>query len=237
MVRLQKFLAEAGIASRRASEQIIRGGQVSVNGKTVVELGTKVDPGHDRVTFDGREVKVKRKLYLAVNKPAKFICSKADPEKRNTVHHLLPKEWAHLQSVGRLDYLSEGLIFYTNDGEFALRLTHPRYGIRKKYLVTVKGEVTPEHIRTFQKGVYHDGDVLRAEQGRILKSNQSHSVVELTLKEGKNREVRRLFESQAIEIERLQRVQIGPVKIGQLPKGKWRTLTAPEIKSLMAHTD
>jgi|SRR3954468_2608689 23S rRNA pseudouridine2605 synthase len=237
MVRLQKFLAEAGIASRRASEEIIEEGRVSVNGKTVTELGSKVDPGHDRVTVDGRAVKVKRKLYLAINKPPKFICSKGDPEKRNTVHDLLPREWEYLQSVGRLDYLSEGLIFYTNDGEFALRLTHPRYGVRKKYMVTVKGEVMPEHIRTFQKGVYDEGEVLRAEQGRIIKSNGSHSLVELTLTEGKNREVRRLFESQGLEIERLQRVQIGPVKLGQLPKGKWRTLTAPEIKSLMPRTD
>lgn len=237
MVRLQKFLADAGIASRRASEQIILEGRVTVNGKTVTELGSKIDPDSDRITLDGQPVKVKRKIYLAVNKPPKFICSKADPEKRNSVHDLLPREWAHLQSVGRLDYLSEGLIFYTNDGEFALRLTHPRYGIRKKYLVTVKGEVTPDHIRTFLKGVYDQDEVLRAEQGRILKNSHSYSLVELVLKEGKNREVRRMFESQSLEVERLQRVQIGPIKLGQLPKGKWRTLTAPEIKSLMPPTD
>jgi 23S rRNA pseudouridine2605 synthase len=138
--------------------------------------------------------------------------------------------------VGRLDYQSEGLIFYTNDGEFALRLTHPRYGIRKKYLITVKGEVTPDHIHSFKKGIFHDGDMLKAEAGRILKSNQSHSLVELILAEGKNREVRRMFESLGFEIERLQRVQIGPVKLGQLPRGKWRTLTDPEIKSLMQTT-
>lgn len=237
MVRLQKFLADAGIASRRASEQIILEGRVMVNGKTVTELGSKIDPDSDRITLDGQPVKVKRKIYLAVNKPPKLICSKADPEKRNSVHDLLPREWAHLQSVGRLDYLSEGLIFYTNDGEFALRLTHPRYGIRKKYLVTVKGEVTPDHIRTFLKGVYDEDEVLRAEQGRILKNSHSYSLVELVLKEGKNREVRRMFESQSLEVERLQRVQIGPIKLGQLPKGKWRTLTAPEIKSLMPPTD
>ncbi|MGN6386564.1 MAG: pseudouridine synthase [Verrucomicrobiota bacterium] len=237
MVRLQKFLADAGIASRRASEQIILEGRVMVNGKTVTELGSKIDPDSDRITLDGQPVKVKRKIYLAVNKPPKFICSKADPEKRNSVHDLLPREWAHLQSVGRLDYLSEGLIFYTNDGEFALRLTHPRYGIRKKYLVTVKGEVTPDHIRTFLKGVYDQDEVLRAEQGRILKNSHAYSLVELVLKEGKNREVRRMFESQSLEVERLQRVQIGPIKLGQLPKGKWRTLTAPEIKSLMPPTD
>lgn len=237
MVRLQKYLADAGIASRRASERIITEGRVSVNGKTVTELGSRVDPNADRITVDGQAVKLKKKIYLAIHKPPKFICSKADPEKRNSVHDLLPREWAHLQSVGRLDYLSEGLIFYTNDGEFALRLTHPRYGITKKYLVTVKGEVTPEHIRTFLKGVYDQDEVLRAEHGRVLKNNHSHSLVELVLKEGKNREVRRMFESQSLEVERLQRVQIGAIKLGQLPRGKWRTLTGPEIKSLMPPTD
>ena len=235
-VRLQKFLADAGIASRRASEQIIVEGRVSINGKVVQALGTKIDPGHDNVSVDGRAIKAKRKLYLAVNKPPGLICSSNDPESRKTVHTLFPPEWSNLHSVGRLDFQSEGLIFYTNDGEFSLRLTHPRYGVRKKYLITVKGEVTPEHIRTLQKGVFHDEEVLKAESGRILKSNHSHSLVELILTEGKNREVRRMFETLGLEIERLQRTQIGPIKLGQLPRGKWRTLTAPEIKSLMQPT-
>lgn len=235
-VRLQKFLADAGVASRRASEQVILEGRVSVNGRTIQELGTKVDPQHDNVQVDGRAVKIKRKLYLAVNKPPGFICSSNDPESRKTVHALLPREWSNLHSVGRLDFQSEGLIFYTNDGEFSLRLTHPRYGVRKKYLVTVKGDVTLEHIRMLQKGVFNNEEVLKAESGRVLKSNKSHSLVELTLTEGKNREVRRMFETLGFEIERLQRVQIGPVKLGQLTKGKWRTLTAPEIKSLMQPT-
>ena len=235
-VRLQKFLADAGIASRRASEKLILDGEVTVNGQVVRELGTKVDPLHDRVQVDGRAVRTKRKIYVAVNKPAGYICSRSDPEQRKTVQDLLPKEWAMLHSVGRLDFKSEGLIFYTNDGEFSLRLTHPRYGVRKKYMVTLKGEVTPEQIRTLEKGIYEGDDVLRAERGRILKNNKSHSLVELTLAEGKNREVRRMFETLGVEVERLQRVQIGPIKLGQLPRGKWRTLTEPEIKSLMNST-
>jgi 23S rRNA pseudouridine2605 synthase len=235
-MRLQKFLADAGIASRRASEQVILEGRVSVNGKVVQELGTKVNPQADRVSVDGRAVKAKRKMYLAVNKPPGYICSSDDPEHRKTVHTLFPREWSNLHSVGRLDYQSEGLIFYTNDGEFSLKLTHPRYGVRKKYLVSTKGEVTMEHIRMLQKGVFNNDEVLKAESGRVLKNNHSHSLVELTLTEGKNREVRRMFETLGFEVERLQRTQIGPVKLGQLPRGKWRTLTAPEIKSLMQPT-
>jgi pseudouridine synthase len=233
-IRLQKFLADAGVASRRASEQFITAGRVTVNGKVAKELGTKVDPDKDHVTVDGRPLKAKRKLYLAVHKPKGYICSRNDPEGRPSVNDLLPREWDNLYSVGRLDFNSEGLIFYTNDGDFSLKLTHPRYGVRKKYRVTLTGEVTPEIAATLTKGVYHEGDMLRAEQVRILKAAQGHSLVELTLREGKNREVRRLFETQALAVDKLQRTQIGPIKLGELPKGKWRTLTAAEIKSLLS---
>src|SRR5438270_741325 len=143
MVRLQKFLAEAGVASRRASEQVIREGRVSVNGETVTELGSKVDPGHDRVVVDGKPVKSKRKIYIALNKPRGLVCSKKDELARPTIYELLPKEWGHLNSVGRLDFNSEGLIFLTNDGEFSLHLTHPRYGVHKKYVAMVEGRVEP----------------------------------------------------------------------------------------------
>jgi 23S rRNA pseudouridine2605 synthase len=233
-LRLQKFLADAGVASRRASEQFIQAGRVTVNGKVIKELGTKIDPDKDHVSVDGRPLKAKRKLYLAVHKPRGYICSRNDPEGRQSVNDLLPREWDNLYSVGRLDFNSEGLIFYTNDGDFALKLTHPRYGVRKKYRVTLTGEVTPEMAGNLTKGVYHEGDVLKAEQVRILRAAQGHSLVELTLREGKNREVRRLFEAQGLAVDKLQRTQIGPIKLGELPKGKWRTLTAAEIKSLLS---
>jgi 23S rRNA pseudouridine2605 synthase len=233
-IRLQKFLADAGVASRRASEQIIVAGRVTVNGKVAKELGTKVDPDKDHVSVDGRPLKPKRKLYLAVHKPKGFICSRNDPEGRPALDDLLPREWGNLYSVGRLDFNSEGLIFYTNDGDFSLKLTHPRYGIQKKYRATITGEVTPEMAAALTKGVYHEGDILKAEQVRILKAAQGHSLVELTLREGKNREVRRLFETQGLVVDKLQRTQIGPIKLGELPKGKWRTLTGAEIKSLIS---
>ena len=131
MVRLQKFLADAGVASRRAGEGLILAGRVAVNGETAGELGRRIDPVHDRVAVDGKAVRAKRKLYVALNKPPGLICSRNDEFERPTIYGLLPKEWGHLHSVGRLDYASEGLIFLTNDGEFSLRLTHPRYGVRK----------------------------------------------------------------------------------------------------------
>lgn len=233
MVRLQKFLADAGVASRRAGEQIILAGRVTVNGETVGELGTRVDPLHDRVMVDGKPVRIKRKLYVALNKPPGLVCSRSDEFERPTVYSLLPKEWGHLHTVGRLDYGSEGLIFLTNDGEFSLRLTHPRYGVLKKYVATIEGRVAAEALRPFTSGVWDQGEKLKAERVRLVSAGQAQSVVELELAQGKNREVRRLFESQGLTVNRLQRVQIGKIKLGELRLGKWRTLTEPEIKSLM----
>jgi len=234
MVRLQKFLAEAGVASRRASEQIILAGRVTVNGRTAQELGSKVDPGRDRVAVDGTLVRLKRKIYVAVNKPRGFVCTRRDELKRQTIGELLPKEWNNLYPVGRLDYDSEGLIFLTNDGEFSLQLTHPRFGVRKKYVATVEGRVEPQMMLKFTRGVSDVGEMLKAERARLVSANNSTSVVELELAEGRNREVRRLFESQGLEVSRLVRIQIGKIRLGELPSGKWRTLTEPEIKSLLS---
>lgn len=233
MVRLQKFLADAGIASRRASEEIILAGRVQVNGKAVKILGTKVDPLHDDVAVDGAPIKAKKKLYLALNKPRGYLCSRKDERERRTLSDLLPAEWSNVYSVGRLDFDSEGLIFLTNDGQFSLHLTHPRYGVRKKYWATVIGRVTQDMLKKITHGIEHDGETLKAETARVVDASQSHSVVELVLAEGKYREVRRLFESQGVEVDRLQRTQIGPIKLGELPVGKWRTLTETEIKSLI----
>jgi 23S rRNA pseudouridine2605 synthase len=235
MVRLQKFLAEAGVASRRASEEIILAGSVAVNGQVVKVLGTKVDPAHDRVTVDGTLVKAKRKLYLALNKPRGYLCSRRDPANRRAVGDLLPKEWTGLYPVGRLDYDSEGLLFLTNDGEFCLRLTHPRYGVRKKYLATVEGRVRPQTLTALMRGVVHEEEELRADKARLLSANHSHSVVEVELTEGKYREVRRMFESQGLTVTQLRRTQIGRIKLGDLPVGKWRTLTGPEIRTLLSN--
>ncbi|MDQ6630159.1 MAG: rRNA pseudouridine synthase [Verrucomicrobiota bacterium] len=232
-MRLQKFLADAGVASRRASEQIILAGRVLVNGHLVRELGTKTDPARDSVVVDGRPIKTKRKIYIALNKPRGYLCARLDKTDRKLITELLPLEWSHLFSVGRLDLDSDGLIFLTNDGEFSLRLTHPRYGVSKTYRVAVAGKVDSASLQKILRGIEDRGETLRAQKARILSANNTESVVELELAEGKNREVRRLFEAQGIAVNRLQRIKIGKIKLGELPIGKWRTLTEPEIKSLL----
>ena len=230
-VRLQKFLADAGVASRRAGEAIILAGRVTVNGCVVKELGSKVDPGHDRVAVDGALVRSKRKLYVVLNKPPGYICSSKDPEGRRNILSLLPKEWSNLYSVGRLDYQSEWMIFLTNDGDFCLRVTHPRYAVPKRYHASVEGVVDPELPRRLVRGVEHEGEQLKANRVRVLRSGGQRSSLEIELLGGKNREVRRLLETQGLTVKRLQRFQIGQIKLGELPEGKWRILTEPEIRS------
>ena len=234
MVRLQKFLAEAGVASRRAAEKLIREGHIEVNGEVITELGSKVDPAKDRVAVDGRQVKTRRKFYVAVNKPKGYISTRSDPEKRRIITDLLPPEWRNLYPVGRLDHDTEGLIFLTNDGDFALRLTHPRYGTRKIYQAVVEGRIEAEQLRKLTEGIRDEGELLKATRARVLSANNTQSVAEVELTEGKNREIRRMFKALGYEVSRLTRTQIGRIKLGELRTGKWRTLTEPEIKSLLS---
>lgn len=233
VVRLQKFLAEAGIASRRASEQIILEGRVAVNAATITQRGTKIDPGYDRVTVDGKAIKPKRKLYLALHKPRGYVCSPAENETRDQIAGLLPADWPDVRAVGHLDYNSEGLVFLSNDGDFCLKLTHPRYAITRTYVAKIQGRVSPETLKKFTQGVVSDGEKLQALRARLVSAGDSASVVELELTESKSREVRRLFESQNLTVRRLQRVRVGPIALGQLRPGKWRRLTESEVKSLL----
>jgi len=205
-----------------------------VNGAVARELGTKVDPDADHVKVDGKLLHPRKKIYLALNKPCGLVCSKSDEHGRPTIYELLPKEWTHVHSVGRLDFASEGLLFLTNDGALSLKLTHPRYGVIKKYLATVGGLVNEEMLAEFRKGVWHDGEKLQILRGRILSGSAKQSVVELELSEGKYREVRRLFEVKGMSVKKLQRIQVGKIKLGELKTGKWRTLTDAEIKSLLS---
>jgi len=214
---------------------MIVAGRIRVDGKVVQTLGTRVDPAKAEVSVDDTPVRVRRKIYIALNKPPEFLCTRRDPEDRRVVSDLLPSEWGHLFTVGRLDRESEGLLFLTNDGDFSLRLTHPRYGIRKRYRVWVEGRVDAGHVEAFLKGVQDGEDFLKADRVRIVSANNSHSEVEIELSQGKNREVRRLFESIDRPVGRLQRVQIGPIPLGQMPIGRWRVLTPQEVKSILRH--
>jgi 23S rRNA pseudouridine2605 synthase len=232
MVRLQKFLAQAGIASRRASEAIILAGRVEVNGRPVTRLGTQVDPAKDVVTVSGKPIQPLSHRYVAVHKPKGVLCTRKDERGRALLGDLLPPDW-DLKPVGRLDRDSEGLIFATNDGEFALRMTHPRYNVPKVYTVEVKGKVPQTALTQFTEGVEDAGELLRARKATLVRSTRARSIVRIELTEGKNREVRRLFATQKIKVIRLTRVQIGKIKLGELPPGKWRTLTETEIQTLL----
>jgi len=161
------------------------------------------------------------------------VCSRDDEKGRGTVYELLPKDWGMLFTVGRLDYESEGLIFLTNDGDFSLHLTHPRYGIRKKYWVGVDGRVGEETVKRLRDGVIDEGERLRAQSVRVHHASRSGSLLELDLTEGRNREVRRMFAVLGLTVKRLQRIQIGRIKLGELRPGRWRTLTEHEIKTLL----
>ena len=233
-IRLQKFLADAGVASRRSAEKIIAEGRVEVNGRKVTVTGSKVDPAVDRIKLDGRPVSTRKRIYLALHKPRGYLCSRVDPEDRRIASELLPEEWSHLYPVGRLDLDSEGLILFTNDGDFCLHLTHPRYGVTKVYMATVRGSMDANVVRRITAGIQHDGELLKALKARILASGNATSLVEVVLGEGKNREVRRLFEAQGLEVVRLVRTQIGKIRLAQLPSGKWRTLTDTEVKTLLS---
>lgn len=232
-VRLQKFLAEAGLGSRRACEAIILAGRVVVNGQPVRQLGTKIHPGKDGVSVDGTPVRSRKKVYLALNKPRGVLCARKDPSPKPVVNSLLPSHWSHLYCIGRLDLDTEGLLLMTNDGAFSNRVAHPRYGARKTYQVIVSGRFPAADLVKLTQGLRDRGQWLRAESANLLSANNTRSRLKLTLTEGKNREVRRLLASLGFKVEHLQRTQVGSVKLGELPPGKWRTLTESEIKSLL----
>jgi 23S rRNA pseudouridine2605 synthase len=228
--RLQVFLAHSGVASRRASEALIQAGRIAVNGKVIRTMGSKVFPG-DRVEVDGREVRPSENFhYLLLNKPAGFICSSSDPQGRPLALELLPPLEERLYNVGRLDLRSSGMIFFTNDGEFAARLGHPRSQIEKEYLVESTVPVSDEAITEFLAGVFVEGDWYKAK--RIERCGQSRRSIRIVLIEGKNREIRRVFSHFHLHAERLQRVRIGGVLLGSLPEGASRPLTKEELEGL-----
>lgn len=232
LVRLQKVLASAGYGSRRHCEEYIQSGRVTVDGKTVVELGCRVDPATQKIQLDGENVTVERKVYYVLNKPTGYLCTHRDPAGRRRVVDLFPKSAQRLFTVGRLDENSEGLILVTNDGEFANRLAHPRYHVSRVYEVQVAGIPMPDTLQKMREGLRFAEGYFRVERARRVRVKGKTAVLQLTLNQGRNREIRRLLARLGHKVMRLKRVQFGPIKLGRVNVGEHRVLTPQEVKKL-----
>lgn len=234
-IRLQKALAAAGVASRRASEQLIDQGRVEVNGSVVMEQGTRVDPLRDVIRVDGSRIPPPRRhRYMVLNKPRGVVSTMDDPEGRPALADFLPRgNKDRLFHVGRLDTDSDGLILLTNDGDFAHRMSHPSWEVPKTYMVEVTGVMDNKTIKRIEKGVTLDDGPVRPDRVKLVSRSPKQSLVLVTLHEGRNRVVRRLMDAVGHPVDRLARVAIGPVKLGQLPVGESRDLTRDELGALL----
>ena len=234
LIRLQKILADAGIASRRASEQLILDGRESVDGNQIFELGIKFDPEISKVEVDGEAIKLNKvKTYLAFYKPRGVISTMSDPEGRPNLGDFFEERNERLFHVGRLDKESEGLILLTNDGTFTHRATHPSYGMNKKYLLEIEGQFLKEHIDQLLKGVVLEDGMARALEVKVVREvNPKHHWVEVSLHEGRFHIIRRMFEFLEIEVIRLIRTEFGPISIGEIKEGRWRALNSVELDNL-----
>lgn len=233
-VRLQKVLAAAGIASRRASEEMILDGRVEVNGRIVTELGTRVDPEKDTIRVDGSRIPAPRRhIYLVLNKPRGVVSTMDDPEGRPTLSDYIPPRMPRLFHVGRLDTQTEGLIVLTNDGEFAHRLAHPSYEVSKTYMVEVLGGMDPRTLKRLEKGVTLDDGPVKPDKIKVVSRTEGRTLLRITLHEGRNRIVRRMMDAVGHPVERLSRTAIGPIMLSQLPPGETREITRDELGKLL----
>lgn len=235
-VRLQKHLADCGVASRRKSEELIEMGKVKVNGH-VATIGTKVDPKRDKITVRGKTVVANTtKMYIMLHKPRGFVTTMSDEKGRKCVTDLVKDAPVRLFPVGRLDMNSEGLLIMTNDGEFANRLTHPSYHVNKTYRVTVKGEVQEEQILELKEGIVLDGEKTLPCDCFVAERKPDRTVLIFIIQEGRNRQIRRMCEAVKLEVMRLKRTEIAGVKLGMLPRGSWRPLNEKEMRRLTSIT-
>ncbi|MDR1214504.1 MAG: rRNA pseudouridine synthase [Propionibacteriaceae bacterium] len=232
-VRLQKVLAQAGVASRRASEQLMVEGRVEVNGRVVTELGARVDPERDHIRVDGKRLPPQRQhLYLVLNKPRGVVSTMSDPEGRPCLADYLPHHGARLFHVGRLDADTEGLIILTNDGDLAQRLSHPKYEVTKTYLAEVEGVVERVVLNRLSSGLVLEDGPVKADRVKLIDATANRSLVEVVLHSGRNRVVRRMFEVLGHPVRRLGRTRVGPVRLGDLASGRTRPLTRQELGEL-----
>jgi len=234
--RLQKILAAAGVASRRKAEELISAGRVTVNGKTVTELGTKADPAHDRICVDGTPVQAtEKRVYLLLHKPKGYVTTTSDPQGRPTVMELLGEQAERLYPVGRLDYASEGLLLLTNDGELAQRLTRAASHIPKTYHVKISGRPSGQSLERLRNGVtiaLEDGRRVKTAAAKVrLLADAPNPWYEMVLIEGRNRQIRRMFHHVGHHVEKIKRVAMGPLRLDVAP-GKFRELTEQEVAGL-----
>lgn len=231
--RLQKFLARAGVASRRTSEELITQGKVKVNGQIVTVMGVKIDPAKDVIEVEGKKVKPEeKKVYILLNKPAGYVTTLRDPQKRPKVIDLLKDVKERIYPVGRLDFDTEGLLLLTNDGELTYALTHPKHEIGKTYLALVKGTPDRDKLKRFQRGLRLADGVTAPAKVRLLKKGKIGTLLEITIYEGRNRQIRRMCETIGHPVLELKRIKMGFLDLKGVETGKYRYLTGEEIKKL-----
>ncbi|MBS1416556.1 MAG: rRNA pseudouridine synthase [Clostridia bacterium] len=231
-MRLNKYLADCGVDSRRNCDEIIAQGRVKVNGKTITRLGVDVDPENDSVSLDGRRLRQKRRdVYVMLHKPKGVVCTAKDDKGRKTVLDLVDVK-ARLFPVGRLDYDTEGLLLLTTDGQLAQTLTHPSHHIPKTYVARIFGELSEEEEKSLEKGVLLDGALTQPASVKVVEKDDRTSRIEITIFEGRNRQVRRMLESVGKDVEFLKRVSVGELRLGGVSRGKYRFLTEKEINYL-----
>ncbi len=231
-LRLQKYLADCGFGSRRACEELISRGSVTVDDEQVREQGTKVVCGEQRVCVDGRPAILQPKIYLLLYKPRGCLCTSKDPQRRKTYRDFLPKLSSRTYSVGRLDFDSEGLLIVTNDGEFCNLLTHPRHGVSKSYSAVLNRRLSASQIELMRTGMTIQGDSMRMEDIRYVRKSAKGHIYKIVLKEGKNRQIRKMIGAVGAQVVRLRRTRIGGVDIGNLKPGESRLLSNDEIEAL-----
>lgn len=232
-IRLQKFLSEAGVASRRKAEDMIRAGAVKVNGITA-SIGDSVDSKKDTVTVKGKRVRKESNLrYILLNKPRGYVTTADDELGRKCVTQLVSDVKERVYPVGRLDRVSEGALIMTNDGEFANLMMHPSHHVPKTYRVTVRPAVTAQQVEQLESGIELDGRMTLPAQVHVISKEEGRAVLEIVLYEGRNRQIRRMCEALELEVARLRRVAVGPVRLGMLKPGQWRDLTPAEVQTLI----
>jgi 23S rRNA pseudouridine2605 synthase len=232
MERLNKFLAHAGVGSRRFCDTLISAGRVKVDGVRVKDLGLRIDPATHQISVDDHPVRAEKLVYWVVNKPVGHLCTNSDPGGRPRAVDLLPHVEQRVYTVGRLDEASEGLLLMTNDGDLAMPLMHPRFGVPKTYLVLVAGRPTPDDVKKLLDGVWLSEGKVKAKSVRRLKSQGNSTWLRIVLTEGKNREIRRMLAKLGHKVMRLRRVAIGPIELDKLPKGKARRASEAEVAGL-----